>query len=94
MQQAIQVKSLCATQTKDYRVKAFCAAGSVILDCSDYDNQSIDSIELTVAKMLANKFNWLDYDNWTECDRALVGGVIKNGDHVFVIVNVPFKKEA
>ena len=73
--QAIQTKFLGATNTKGARIKAFCAAGSVIHDFG-YD----DECQYTHAAIkLLKKLGW---------NKKIAGhGCIKNGDYVFILSN-------
>lgn len=72
--QAITTKLLPCTNTKPYRVKARCAAGSVTL--------SIDSLpenyHEAAARALMKKLGWDGYD--------LAEGGLHTGDTVFVLV--------
>lgn len=84
---AIQVKFMSMTNTKPARLKVFTDHQQLIISTHDerLDINSIKCIEQQAAEILANNWFWLS-DN----DR-LVGGQIKNGDHVFVIVEKELK---
>lgn len=88
---AIQVKVLPETNTKPNRLKVW-AEGlqPLIYSCTNFDVNSFKSIKHQAAEEFANHFNWLSYDNWSEQEKVLRGGVLPNGDHVFVIVGIPF----
>jgi hypothetical protein len=89
---AIQVKYLSATNTKPARLKVF-AEGlqGLIYSISKFDSNSFKSVEQQAAEEFANHFNWLEYNSYTECEKVLRGGQLANGDHVFVIVAIPFE---
>lgn len=90
---AIQVKYLGPTRTKPSRLKIF-AEGlpAMIKPCDSFDtNHKFKSVEQQAAELFANKYNWLEYNSWTECETVLRGGQIANGDHVFVFVSIPFE---
>ena len=89
---AIQVKYLAPTNTKPSRLKVFTEGGNQsIFNCSSFDDNSEQSIEHQAAVRFAQKMNWLNYCNWSESEKVLRGGQIANGDHVFVIVSIPFE---
>lgn len=75
--QAIEVKYLGATDTKPSRWKASCAGGSIT---RGYD-RGMGSAEnaYAIAEALATKLDWLT-------NITLQGGVLKNGNYVFVLV--------
>ncbi|UTQ78220.1 hypothetical protein [Aeromonas phage Aer_P220] len=76
MYQAIQVKYLSCTNFRGSRFKATAAAGSVTVS---YDH-ALSAEKNAEAAMLAlvNKFGW------DECPATWQGGVLPNGDYVFV----------
>lgn len=76
--QAITVRFLPPSDHNGDRYKAFCNAGSLTVD-RDYSLEANEQIALT-AKLLIKKLGWQDHGNWS-------GGVIKNGDTVFVCSN-------
>ena len=88
---AIQVRYLGMTNTKPSRYK-ITAEGlpTIIMSCDSFIDHPYKSIECQAAEVLANKYNWLNYNSYTECDVILRGGQIANGDHVFVLVDIPF----
>lgn len=89
---AIQIKYMPATNTKPTRLKVF-AEGlkPLIYSVKQFDtNHSFKSVEQQAAEEFANHFNWLKYSSWNETEKVLRGGVLHNGDHVFVIVSIPF----
>lgn len=64
---------------------------AIIKNCDSFDyNHKFKSVEQQAAELFANKYSWLDYSSWTECERVLRGGQIANGDYVFVFVEIPF----
>ncbi len=71
--QAIEVKHLPATNTEGYRLKAFCAAGSLTVDrsCIPIDDQVTE-----VVAMLLDKLEW---------HHAFQVGQLKNGNYVAVL---------
>lgn len=87
---AIQVKYLNVTNTKPARLKIL-AEGlpSITKNVDDFDNHPFKSVEQQGAELLANKYKWLEYNNWTESETILRGGQIANGDHVFVFIEIP-----
>lgn len=90
---AIQVKYMPATNTKNTRLKVF-AEGlkPLIYSIEKFDtNHAFKSVEQQAAEEFANHFNWLAYSSWSETEYVLRGGQLANGDHVFVIVSVPFE---
>ena len=74
--QAIEVKYLPATNTKPSRYKATAEAGSITVpydyDVCDWSNQE------NAARALLNKLGW---------DNDIAGGVIPNGNAVFVLLD-------
>ena len=82
---AIQVKFLSCTNTLPSRLKVSAhGVKSIVLNINSIDtNNSKKSVEQTAAEILCNKYNWLAYDNWQECEIGLVGGRLPNGDCVF-----------
>ena len=70
--QAITCKFIPATNTKPARVKASCAAGSITISYHDQDGCPF----FEAARQLCNKLEW---------SGEIAGGVIKTGEHVFVI---------
>ena len=71
--QAIQTKFLSPTNTKGARIKAFCAAGSLIHDF-EYGDDCQDRI---AALKLIQKLAW---------DVQIIGsGQVKSGDWVFCL---------
>ena len=88
---AIQVKYLSVTNTKNARFKVFTEGlKPIIFNVDSFTHHEFKSIQQQAAERFANKYNWLDYSNWSESERVLRGGQIANGDHVFVIVEIPF----
>ena len=88
---AIQVKTLPETATKPTRLKAWCeGVKPVIKSIDSFDNHPFKSAHCQCAELIANQFGWLEYNSWNESERVLRGGQIANGDHVFVVVDVPF----
>lgn len=86
--QAILCKFLPATDTKDYRIKAKCAAGSLTIDQpSDKDGQSAARI---AAEALIKKLGWTEQNGYH--DDGWLGGCLPSGDYVFVC-NSQFAKE-
>ena len=75
--QAIEVKYLAPTNTRGSRLKATAAAGSITV-AFDYGS---DCPELDAAWSLMNKLGWNKEHYGT-----LAGGVIPNGNYVFVMV--------
>ena len=73
--QAIETKFMGPTNTKGSRVKASCAAGSLIVQWQHELNS--DENHLRAAKLLQTKLNWDKYNR-------LHGGVLKSGVYVFV----------
>jgi hypothetical protein len=78
MLQAILVKSLPATNTKNYRLSAQCCGGRVVITWNDELEKEENHIR--AAKLLAIKMGWTG---------NFYGGVIKSGDSVFVHSNAP-----
>ena len=73
--QAIQCKYIPASPTKPSRVKASCAAKTIILSWDDERNDKCNMI--FAAKALVEKMNWR-YGKW-------IGGMLKDGTMVFVL---------
>lgn len=88
---AIQVRYMPATNTKPTRLKVFAyGLKPLIYSVNSFDsNHKFKSVEQQAAEKFANNFNWLVYCNWNYTERVLRGGQLANGDHVFVIVEIP-----
>lgn len=81
--QAIICKFLPATNTKGYRVKAQCAAGSITIDQpSDKDGQQAARV---AAEALIQKLGWTDENGYH--DQEWLGGCLPSGDYVFICNN-------
>jgi len=78
MLQAITVKYLPATNTKPARLKAIAAAGSITRSIGSLEVEYGEAVEpyQTLAMELCNKYMW---------SYKLSGGVLPNGDRVFVL---------
>lgn len=77
IRQAIQVRHFGPTNHKGSRLKASCAAGHVIVD---WDHELTDDQNFARAAMeLALKLKW---------NVSLIGGMLKDGDYVFIIGDV------
>ena len=75
--QAIQTKYLCPTNKRGARIKATCAAGSIIID---YPHElSGQACHRKAAEALVSKLDWL-HPNYG----GLLGGCLPNGDYCFV----------
>jgi hypothetical protein len=82
--QAIQVKYICPTNTKDSRIKAFCAAGSLTIA---YPLElSGQAVYRKAAEALAIKLGWVK-ENAASYGDGLLGGCLPNGDYCFVFNN-------
>ena len=82
LHQAIQVRIIPATDTQPKRWKAFASAGSLVIsdDTSkpihpEWDNLIPDRKALIVAEIYSRHNNWMI---------PVAGGILKNGDWVFV----------
>lgn len=73
--QAIQTKYLPATNTRGYRTKATCAAGSVTVD--NRSDSGIDANHKRAAVKLCRKLGWEGY---------LEGGTLPDGSMAWVFV--------
>lgn len=74
--QAIQTRYLNPTNTKGARIKAWAAAGSVVIS---YPHElSGQACHRVAAQALADKFGWKS---------QYLGGQLPNGDHAFVAVH-------
>ena len=85
--QAIQCRFISATNTLGYRIKAFCAAGSITID--QPNNLAGQAACRIAAKALIKKLGW-EYNPEKPVKAHLapwVGGCLKNGDYVFVCIN-------
>jgi len=74
--QAIEVKTLCPTNTQGCRYKATAAAGSITRG-RDYAKNNADDA-YGVALELAESLGWMD-------NMRLIQGVLKNGNYVHVL---------
>lgn len=74
--QAIEIKTLPATNTKQTRVKAFCDAGSHTIS---YDYKGMQQCHQRAANELAERLEWLD-------EHELAFGVGKSGNTFAVLV--------
>jgi hypothetical protein len=90
---AIEIKYLPETNTKPARLKAVAeGVKPVTYSISQFDtNHQFKSVEQQAAEEFANHFNWLEYSSYTECEKVVRGGQLANGNHVFVIVSIPFE---
>ena len=73
--QAIQTKYLPATNTRGYRTKAICAAGSVTVE--NWSDSGIDANHKRAALKLCGKLGWEGY---------LEGGTLPDGSMAWVFV--------
>lgn len=76
--QAILVKRLPATNTRGTRWKATASSGSVTI-ADNYDDMHGTKSARSAAEALVEKLGWT-----SAAYGQLVGGVLPNGDHVFV----------
>lgn len=79
--QAIEVKYLPPTEKLPSRLKVIASCGSETYSTNDeyfYKYKPFD-VELAAATRFANERNWLNHS-------TLMGGTIKNGNQVFVLV--------
>jgi hypothetical protein len=89
---AIEVKYIPVTNTKNARLKVWAdCLPPIIYLINSFKNHPFKSIEQQAAEKFANHFNWLEYDNYSESEMILRGGQLKSGNHVFVIVEIPFE---
>jgi len=90
---AIEIKCLPATNTKPTRLKTVVEGMQPFTySINQFDvNHPFKSVEQQAAEEFANHFNWLEYSSWSECEKVLRGGQLANGNHVFVIVSIPFE---
>lgn len=79
--QAIETKYIGPTDTRGSRVRAFCAAKSMTFPWRS--EWSSDENHEHAAVSLFNKLGW---NKQGKLMAGLVGGTIKNGNHVFVSV--------
>ena len=82
--QAIQCRFIPATDTLGYRIKAFCAAGSITID---QPNDLAGKEACRAAAMaLIKKLGWeYNPEKPVQAHRPpWIGGQLKNGDYVFV----------
>lgn len=80
MRQAIQVKYLCPTNTKGIRFKASCAAGTITVNRAHELNPGQDAER--AAKALLKQLGWGKHS------KTMHGGVLPNGDYVFVLTEL------
>jgi hypothetical protein len=80
--QAIVTKYMGPTDQRGTRIKATAAAGSVVMGYKY--NLNIEENHAKAAKMLADKFKWLNPN--AKQSYTLHGGQIPNGDYVWVMV--------
>ena len=71
--QAIQTKYICPTNFRGSRIKATCAAGSIMPEWNDALNS--EENHKLAAETLRDKFKWKG---------ELIGGSLKNGSYVWV----------
>jgi len=82
--QAIHVKYLPATNTKESRIKAKCAAGSLTIG---YPHElSGQAVYRKAAEALAAKMNWT-----SPYYGELLGGCLPDGSYCFVFNNIQSK---
>jgi len=77
LRQAITTKFIPPTGTKGSRIYASAAAGTGYFGWDH--SQDAHENHLRAATRLANRLNWLDTDR-------LVGGVLKDGRHCWVLI--------
>jgi hypothetical protein len=76
--QAIKTKYLSATNHRNYRIKATCAAKSITIDCdSDLSNEEN---HIKAAKRLIVELEWENNGKWST-------GCLANGDYVHTCYN-------
>lgn len=82
--QAIQTKYLPVTNTRQSRIKAFCAAGSLTIG---YPHElSGQAVHRKAAEALAAKLGWTAATSKGYAN-GLLGGSLPNGDYVFMFDN-------
>lgn len=88
---AITVKLMSWTATKPdrFRVSAT-GVKSITVNIDSLDTNSFKSINHQAAEILANKYKWLEYSSFSECEKVLRGGVVDEKTQCFVIVPIPF----
>ena len=74
--QAIEIKLLPPTNTKDYRYKATCAAGTITVE-RDYETSDYHQVVSVVAQLQC-KLDW---------SYPFEVGHLKNGNYVAVLTN-------
>lgn len=88
---AITVKLMNWTATKPDRFKVSATGVKPItVNIESLDTNSVKSLNQQSAEILANKYNWLEYNSYTECEKVLRGGVVDEKTQCFVIVDIPF----
>lgn len=86
---AIKITTLPATCKKPTRSKASAfGQKSVIYSKSQFDVNSVKSVDLQCALVYAHSLGWLDYNNWTYEQPFLIGGQLDQSNSVFVFQHI------
>mgnify|MGYP001766509437 CR=1 FL=1 len=79
--QAIQTRYIGPTNTRGSRIRAWCAAGSIVIPFP-YEADSQQAAHRIAAEALQHRLGWTG-DNYGQ----LLGGCLPSGDYAFVLGN-------